>query len=81
MIVVEHDEEAIRAADHVVDMGPGAGEAGGRIVAQGSPAEVVANPQSLTGRYLARELTIAVPAAPPPRQAQARPARRAAATT
>jgi excinuclease ABC subunit A len=61
VIVVEHDEEAIRAADHVIDMGPGAGEAGGRIVAQGSPAEVVANPQSLTGRYLARELTIAVP--------------------
>jgi excinuclease ABC subunit A len=61
VIVVEHDEEAIRAADHVVDMGPGAGEAGGRIVAQGSPAEVIANPQSLTGRYLARELAIAVP--------------------
>jgi excinuclease ABC subunit A len=61
VIVVEHDEEAIRAADHVIDMGPGAGEAGGRIVAQGSPAEVVANLQSLTGRYLARELTIAVP--------------------
>jgi len=61
VIVVEHDEETIRAADHVIDMGPGAGEAGGRIVAQGSPAEVIANPQSLTGRYLARELAIAVP--------------------
>jgi excinuclease ABC subunit A len=61
VIVVEHDEEAIRAADHVIDMGPGAGEAGGRIVAQGSPAEVIANPQSLTGRYLARELAITVP--------------------
>ena len=61
VIVVEHDEEAIRAADHVIDMGPGAGEAGGRIVAQGSPAEVIANPQSLTGRYLAGELAIAVP--------------------
>jgi excinuclease ABC subunit A len=61
VIVVEHDEEAIRAADHVVDMGPGAGEAGGHIVAQGLPDEIIANPQSLTGRYLARELTIAVP--------------------
>jgi len=61
VIVVEHDEEAIRAADYVVDMGPGAGEAGGRIVAQGSPSQVIANPESLTGRYLARELTIAVP--------------------
>ncbi len=61
VIVVEHDEEAIRAADHVIDMGPGAGEAGGRIVAQGSPAEVISNPQSLTGRYLAREAAIPVP--------------------
>ncbi|TAK83247.1 MAG: excinuclease ABC subunit UvrA [Betaproteobacteria bacterium] len=61
VIVVEHDEEAIRAADHVVDMGPGAGEAGGEIVAQGSPAEIISNPASLTGRYLARELSIAVP--------------------
>jgi excinuclease ABC subunit A len=62
VIVVEHDEEAIRAADYVLDMGPGAGEAGGRIVAQGSPAQVIANPESLTGRYLARELSIALPA-------------------
>jgi excinuclease ABC subunit A len=61
VIVVEHDEEAIRAADHVVDMGPGAGEAGGRIVAQGTPLQVISNPESLTGRYLARELAIAVP--------------------
>jgi len=61
VIVVEHDEEAIRAADHVVDMGPGAGEAGGQIVAQGSPSQVISNPESLTGRYLARELAIAVP--------------------
>jgi excinuclease ABC subunit A len=61
VIVVEHDEEAIHAADHVIDMGPGAGEAGGRIVAQGSPPEVIANPHSLTGRYLSRELAIAVP--------------------
>ncbi|HZO02874.1 MAG TPA: excinuclease ABC subunit UvrA [Burkholderiales bacterium] len=62
VIVVEHDEEAIRAADHVIDMGPGAGEAGGAVVAQGTPAQVIANPASLTGRYLARELEIAVPA-------------------
>src|SRR5688572_12049334 len=61
VIVVEHDEEAIRAADYVVDMGPGAGEAGGEIVAQGKPAEIIASPQSLTGRYLARELTIPMP--------------------
>jgi excinuclease ABC subunit A len=61
VIVVEHDEEAIRAADHVVDMGPGAGEAGGHIVAQGSPAEILSNPASLTGRYLSRELSIPVP--------------------
>jgi excinuclease ABC subunit A len=61
VIVVEHDEEAIRAADYVLDMGPGAGEAGGRIVAQGTPEQVIANPESLTGRYLARELAIAAP--------------------
>jgi excinuclease ABC subunit A len=61
VIVVEHDEEAIRAADHVVDMGPGAGEAGGRVVAQGSPQEILAHPDSLTGRYLSRELSIQVP--------------------
>ena len=61
VIVVEHDEEAIRAADHVVDMGPGAGDAGGQVVAAGTPAEIVANPRSLTGRYLARELSIPVP--------------------
>jgi len=61
VIVVEHDEEAIRAADHVVDMGPGAGEAGGAIVAEGSPAEIISNPRSLTGRYLSRALQIQVP--------------------
>jgi excinuclease ABC subunit A len=61
VIMVEHDEEAIRAADYVVDMGPGAGEAGGEIVAQGKPADIIASPQSLTGRYLARELTIPMP--------------------
>src|SRR5918996_1254227 len=61
VIVVEHDEEAIRAADHVVDMGPGAGESGGRVIAQGTPPQIVAHPQSLTGRYLSRQLVIEVP--------------------
>jgi excinuclease ABC subunit A len=61
VIVVEHDEEAIRAADYVVDMGPGAGDAGGRIVAEGTPRDIIANPDSLTGRYLSRTLSIAVP--------------------
>jgi excinuclease ABC subunit A len=61
VIVVEHDEEAIRAADHIVDLGPGAGVHGGRIMAQGSAAEISANPDSLTGRYLAGELHIAIP--------------------
>jgi excinuclease ABC subunit A len=61
VIVVEHDEEAIRAADHVVDMGPGAGQAGGHIVAEGTPAAIIANPASLTGRYLSRQLSIPVP--------------------
>ena len=52
VIVVEHDEEAILAADHVVDVGPGAGIHGGEIIAQGTPAEIMANPNSLTGQYL-----------------------------
>ncbi len=52
VIVVEHDEEAILAADHVVDMGPGAGVHGGRVVAEGTPHEIMANPESLTGQYL-----------------------------
>jgi len=62
VLVVEHDEDAIRAADHCIDMGPGAGIHGGRVMAQGTPAEVAANPQSLTGRYLSGALRIAVPA-------------------
>jgi excinuclease ABC subunit A len=61
VIVVEHDEAAIRAADHVIDMGPGAGEAGGRVVAEGPPGAIVANPASLTGRYLARTAAIEIP--------------------
>ena len=61
VIVVEHDEDAIRAADHVVDMGPGAGEAGGRVIAEGTPEAIVAHRDSLTGRYLAGALRIEVP--------------------
>src|SRR3970282_2511428 len=52
VLVVEHDEEAILAADHVVDMGPGAGIHGGEVVAEGTPEQVMANPESLTGQYL-----------------------------
>jgi len=62
VLVVEHDEDMIRAADHVVDMGPGAGVHGGEVVAEGTPAEVAANEFSLTGRYLAHALKIPVPA-------------------
>ncbi len=62
VLVVEHDEDMMRAADHVIDMGPGAGVHGGRVVAQGTYDEVKANPDSLTGRYLAHTLKIAVPA-------------------
>ena len=61
VIVVEHDEEAIRAADLVVDMGPGAGVHGGEVVAQGTAAQIAANPKSLTGRYLCGDLRIAIP--------------------
>jgi excinuclease ABC subunit A len=61
VLVVEHDEDAIRAADHVIDMGPGAGRHGGRVMAQGTANEVAANPNSLTGQYLAQTLRIAVP--------------------
>jgi excinuclease ABC subunit A len=61
VLVVEHDEETIRAADHVVDLGPGAGELGGHVVAVGTPAEIVAEPRSLTGRYLSGTLKIPVP--------------------
>jgi excinuclease ABC subunit A len=61
VVVVEHDEEAIRAADYVVDMGPGAGRAGGEIVAAGTPAQIIASPESLTGKYLAHAMSIGVP--------------------
>ncbi|WP_114964419.1 excinuclease ABC subunit UvrA [Alkalilacustris brevis] len=62
VIVVEHDEEAIRAADHVFDIGPGAGVHGGRVVAQGTPDEIAADPASVTGQYLAGTRRIPVPA-------------------
>ena len=61
VIVVEHDEEAIRAADHIIDMGPLAGTHGGRIVAQGLLQDVLEAPESLTGKYLSGELAIEVP--------------------
>ena len=62
MIVVEHDEDAIRQADYVVDIGPGAGVHGGHVVAEGTPAEIMANPNSLTGQYLSGTREIPVPA-------------------
>jgi excinuclease ABC subunit A len=62
VVVVEHDPEIIRAADHVIDMGPGAGVHGGRVVAVGTPAEIMANPDSLTGRYLSGTCAVPVPA-------------------
>jgi excinuclease ABC subunit A len=61
VLVVEHDEETIRSADYVIDLGPGAGELGGHVVAVGTPDEIMANPASLTGRYLGRSLSIPVP--------------------
>ena len=67
VIVVEHDEEAIATADHIVDIGPGAGVHGGRIVAQGVPADIMASAESLTGDYLSGRRAIAVPSARTPR--------------
>ncbi|MEJ2106470.1 MAG: excinuclease ABC subunit UvrA [Acidiferrobacteraceae bacterium] len=61
VIVVEHDEDAIRAADHVLDIGPGAGVHGGRVVAEGTPADIEANEASITGQYLSRRKEIPVP--------------------
>ncbi|NMJ42243.1 excinuclease ABC subunit UvrA [Roseomonas sp. JC162] len=63
VLVVEHDEDAIRQADYLVDIGPAAGKGGGRVIAQGTPAEVAANPASLTGQYLSGIRRIEVPAA------------------
>ncbi len=61
VLVVEHDEETIRSADYVIDLGPGAGELGGHVVAVGTPDEIMANAASLTGKYLARQLRIPIP--------------------
>lgn len=61
VVVVEHDEDAIRTADQVIDMGPGAGRHGGEIVAQGTPEEIMKNPKSLTGQYMSGSRQIAVP--------------------
>ncbi|MBN2603710.1 MAG: excinuclease ABC subunit UvrA [Candidatus Thermoplasmatota archaeon] len=61
LIVVEHDEETIRSADYVVDMGPGAGLHGGKIVAEGTPDEIEKHPSSLTGKYLSKKLQIPLP--------------------
>ncbi len=61
VIVVEHDEEAIREADYVFDIGPGAGVHGGQVVSEGTPAELIADPASITGQYLAGTCEIAVP--------------------
>ena len=66
VIVVEHDEDAIRLADHVLDIGPGAGMHGGHIVAQGTPADIMNNPKSLTGKYLTGELSVPIPERRPP---------------
>ena len=63
LIVVEHDEDTMRAADYLIDIGPGAGAGGGRVVAAGTPEEVMANPDSLTGQYLSGKRSIPVPSA------------------
>jgi len=70
VLVVEHDEDAIRTADYVVDIGPGAGVHGGAIVAEGTPAQVAANPASLTGAYLSGHKAISAPGRRRPQQAE-----------
>ena len=62
VIVVEHDEETMRAADHVIDMGPGAGKHGGEVIAEGTVEEIIRNPRSITGKYLSGESEIPLPA-------------------
>ncbi len=69
VVVVEHDEEAIMAADHVVDIGPGAGVHGGNVIAQGAPAKIISNKKSLTGQYLAGTMQVPVPQKRRPTQA------------
>ena len=70
VIVVEHDEETIRAADHVIDLGPGAGKHGGEVIAEGSVKDIVRSKRSLTGQYLAGARSIPVPTARRPRDAR-----------
>ncbi|WP_037300025.1 excinuclease ABC subunit UvrA [Rubritepida flocculans] len=70
VLVVEHDEDAIRTADHLVDIGPGAGAAGGTVVAQGTPEEVAAHPTSITGAYLSGRRGIPIPATRRPHDRQ-----------
>ena len=70
VLVVEHDEDAIRTADHVIDMGPGAGVHGGHIIAEGTPADIIANKKSLTGKYLSGAENIRHPGAAPQGGAQ-----------
>jgi excinuclease ABC subunit A len=67
VIVIEHDEEAMRDADYLIDIGPGAGVHGGRVVAQGTPQEIIEHPDSLTGQYLSGKRKIAIPKARTPR--------------
>ena len=62
LLVVEHDEDTMRSADHIIDIGPGAGEHGGYVVAEGTIEEIIANPASLTGQYLSGKQHIPVPA-------------------
>ena len=61
VIVVEHDEDAIRQADYVIDMGPAAGANGGKVIAKGTPEEIIANPKSITGQYLSGKKSIPIP--------------------
>lgn len=70
VLVVEHDEDAIRTADHVIDIGPGAGVHGGTVVAEGSMAEIINNPNSLTGEYLSGKKEIAIPTKRTPRNSK-----------
>jgi excinuclease ABC subunit A len=71
VIVVEHDEETMREADYLIDFGPGAGELGGEVVAEGTPAQVIKNPKSLTGAYLSGKRSIPLPTARRPGNGQA----------
>src|SRR3569623_3800765 len=61
VIVVEHDEETMRAANHIIDLGPGAGKHGGQVIAAGSLDEILRNPASITGKFLSGEIKIATP--------------------